>query len=947
MRNQPLNSETFFDVMHDAINQSSEVEILEKNIPVYFRKFNCFVSCVLKKKHNRYSEIYLLPNDFERSSAWCDIQKQIIELHQTKSSDSFEIQIDGRYYFGYPLVDYGILILGRKNPFHNILKSELIPMVEVLNKSLIQILEQQQLVESKKQLEDAILKQQKRIYGFTQATEKLLDHSNLADAIASSLSILGVTFNVGRTYLFENTVNSKSELVTSRGYEWTANGITSSQTLQYDLNNIPIAAFDHFMPNLSKKEPFESFVSQLDDDLFIKRILLLLDVKTVLLIPVFLQDKFWGIIGFDDCLKERKWQQEELVLLRSFANSLTSALEIADTANKLEDMALFALENPDPIVRINLKGDVLLKNLPSRILDQLTEKNNKEITEQKLYDNLISKINRTHRKEVFEITAGKEIYLTTARLSETNEYINIYFSNITQHKQNELKLKLQEEKYRNIISNMNLGLLEVDLEDNILFCNQSFENTLGFTFDELREKKAKEIFVTTNNYKIVDRKNTLKNSGIYDSYELLVRDKQGDHKWLLITGAPNYNDYGEITGSIGVYLDITKQKSLEKDLEKALQESRKTSEAKELFLANMSHEIRTPLNGIVGMLRELDKERLSLKQKAYLNSTMKASKHLSSIVNRILEITKIEAGELILLSQHFNFRELMDDVSSIFESEIKHKEITFKLVIDQNVSEVFVGDASIIRQVLINLVGNAIKFTEEGSVTVHCLGLKTVREEQELSIVIDDTGIGMDKDYLVNVFEKFQQEDPSTSRKYGGTGLGLFITKKLMDIMNGSLTLSSVKARGTKVQAILALPIGNISKLKNDDDVIEKGGLDNAKILLVEDDEINRIVVTNALIDFNVKITEAINGIEAIEILKKESFDLILMDVQMPVMGGIEATRYIRETLEIKIPIIALSANAFKSQIDNCITMGMNDYMTKPFDEQELLRLILKYYKLK
>lgn len=946
MRNQSLNSEIFFDVMHETISQSSEGDILEKNIPVYFRKFNCFVACVLKEEHNSYSEIYLSPNGFERSSTWCDIQKQIIELHQERPSDSFGIQIDGRYYFGYPLVDYGILILGRENPFHNILKSELIPMVDVLNKSLIQILEQQRLVESKKQLEDAILKQQKRIYGFTQATEKLLDHSNLADAIASSLSILGVTFNVGRTYLFENTVNSKSELVTSRGYEWTTNDVKSSQTLQYDLNNIPIAVFDHFLPKLSKKEPFESFVSQLDDDLFIKRILLLLDVKTVLLIPVFLQDKFWGIIGFDDCLEERKWQQEELVLLRSFGNSLASALEIADTANKLEDMALFALENPDPIVRINLKGDVLLKNLPSRILDQLTEKNNKEITEQKLYDNLISKINRKHRKEVFEITAGKEFYLATARLSETNEYINIYFSNITQHKQNELKLKLQEEKYRNIISNMNLGLLEIDLEDNILFCNQSFEKTLGYAFGELEGKKVKDIFVTKNNHKIVDEKNNLRSSGIYDSYELQVKDKQGQNKWLLITGAPNYNDYGEIIGSIGVYLDITKQKSLENDLEKALQESRNTSEAKESFLANMSHEIRTPLNGIVGMLRELDKERLSPKQKAYLNSTMKASKHLSSIVNRILEITKIEAGELILLFQHFNFRELMDDVSSIFESEVKRKGITFKVVIDQNVSEVFVGDASIIRQVLINLLGNAIKFTEEGSVTIHCMGVKTVREVQELSIVINDTGIGMDKGYLVNVFEKFQQEDPSTSRKYGGTGLGLFITKKLMDIMNGTLTLNSVKGCGTKVQAILRLPIGNVSELKQDDRVIDKGALGNAKILLVEDDEINRIVVSNALIDFNVIITEAINGIEAIEILKKESFDLILMDVQMPIMGGIEATKIIRDTLQIKIPIIALSANAFKSQIDTCITMGMNDYMTKPFEEQELLRLILKYYKL-
>ncbi len=943
MSNQSFNSKTLFDLMNGLVGQLSELNVLENYMPVYLKHLNCFVACILKKQKSNYIEKYMLPHTFNKNKDWDNIQEQIVNFHQTKSLDNVEIQIENCYYYGYSLTEYGVLILGSKEPFKTIVKKELIVMIRLLNKSLNQVTEKLLLIESKDQLEESIQKGQKRIHGFTQATEVLLNHSNLADTIGDSLSVLGVTFGVGRTYLYQNSMSIESETVTSRCYEWTANDIKSSSVLHYDLNNIPIAVFEKFLPDLYKKEAFETLVSQMDDGLFMKKILLLLEVKSVLLIPVFSRDKFWGIIGFDDCIEERKWQQEEKVLLKSFANSLANAFEIADTANKLEDMALFALENPDPIVRINLKGDVLLKNIPSKVLDHITERNNKKITEEELYLNLCANISKKHRKEVFEITTGKEFYLATARLSETNEYINIYFSDITQRKQNELKLKLQEEKFRNIISNMNLGLLEVDLDDKMLYCNQSFEKSLGYTFDELRGKKTKDIFVTENNHKIVDEKNKLRSSGIYDSYEMLVTDKAGDIKWLLISGAPNYNDYGEIIGSIGVHLDITKQKSLEKEMEKALRESQKTSEAKELFLANMSHEIRTPLNGIVGMLRELEKEEMSGKQKAYLSSTMKASKHLSSIVNRILEITKIEAGELILQFQHFNFRELLDEVSSIFETNVNQKGVAFKTSIDQNVSEVFFGDASAIRQVLINLVGNAIKFTEKGSVTIHCIGVKKSRGEQALKIVIADTGIGMDQDYLERIFEKFQQEDPSISRIYGGTGLGMFITKKLVDIMHGSIQVHSIKDKGTEVKLLLPLQIGSLSELKQEEISIEKDALDNAKILLVEDDEINRLVVANALALYNVDITEAQNGIEAIGILKKESFDMIFMDLQMPVMGGIEASKIIRKTLKVNTPIIALSANAFKSQLDKCLAMGMNDYMTKPFEEQELVRLILKY----
>jgi PAS domain S-box-containing protein len=514
---------------------------------------------------------------------------------------------------------------------------------------------------------------------------------------------------------------------------------------------------------------------------------------------------------------------------------------------------------------------------------------------------------------------------------------------ISERKQNERTLRLQEEKYMNIISNMNLGLLEVDNNDIVKFCNQGFEKISGFSLAELKDKKARELFVAPRSLDLVEEKEMVRLSGESDSYEIEVFNKTGEKKWWLISGAPHYNDEGEIIGSIGIHLDITEQKKLTYELEKAMTISKEASEAKELFLANMSHEIRTPLNGIIGIIRALNKESLSKKQKIYLNSAQKASLHLLSVVNNILDISKIEAGELKLYSSHFSMEELLTDVVSILKPQAEEKKISLLVNIGHDVSNAFIGDEVRIRQFLINLAGNSLKFTNEGKVTINCTVEQKSIEVQEIKFVIKDTGVGMDDDFLEHLFVKFQQEDSSISRKFDGTGLGLFITKELLDIMDGTIKVESKKGEGTEIQVSLPLRIGSTEMIQKKEFLIQNTANIAPKVLLVEDNELNRLVVSNSLQLINAELTEAKNGIEAIELLKQKSYDVILMDIQMPIMNGLEATKIIRKELKIKTPIIALSANAFKSNIETCIALGMNDYVTKPFEEEDLIHAVVKH----
>ncbi len=519
------------------------------------------------------------------------------------------------------------------------------------------------------------------------------------------------------------------------------------------------------------------------------------------------------------------------------------------------------------------------------------------------------------------------------------------YSDISERKNRERLLLQQEMKYRNIIANMKMGLLETDIEDRITYVNQELCEMSGYSINEIIGKKSVELLVADDYKESARSKYNARNKGVSDTYQILIRLRNGEYRWWLTSAGPNFNDNGELTGTIGISVDITDQKKLEQELEISRQKAEESSKAKEAFLASMSHEIRTPMNVIIGMLRELTREKLTDKQQLYLRNAELSSHHLLSIVNDVLDITKIASGQLNLDLSSFSLTELIHEIIQMMTPEAKEKMLNLSETISQILAPIYIGDANRIKQVLINIISNSIKFTDEGGISVECALVSKSRNIHQIKIKISDTGIGMEESFLEHIFDKFSQGDYSSARKTGGTGLGMAISYELMKMMKGSIVVSSRIGIGTTTEIILDLEVGSVEEIRTSIVSESFEDLKGRSILLVEDSDLNRLVALNSLNYYGLVATEAINGYEAIEKIKDSKFDAVLMDLQMPVMGGIEATKIIREELKITVPIIALTAHSFKAEIDRCLEAGMNDYIIKPFEENTLMSVLVRNIK--
>lgn len=550
--------------------------------------------------------------------------------------------------------------------------------------------------------------------------------------------------------------------------------------------------------------------------------------------------------------------------------------------------------------------------------------------------------------QVLELPAinkdGKEFPIEISVICFEQENKNYYcgfIKDISERKSNEIRIRKQEEKYRNIIANMNLGLIEVLPDETIVFANQSFAEISGYAVEELVGKKTSLFVPGDSVHPTLEEKLKLRLKGETDSYELQVKNKQGEPRWWYIAGAPNYNDKNELIGTIGVHLDITNQKKLEQELKVAKTLAEEASRAKEIFLANMSHEIRTPLNAIIGMIRELGREHLTPQQQLYLSHSETAARHLLNILNNVLDISKIEAGEFELDVKEFSLSSLISNVKSILQSKVQEKGLKFNVLISHDLSPCHLGDSTRIRQILINLIGNAIKFTDEGKISLIVDVVEESNHSQVIKFIISDTGVGMSKEFLGKLFSKFSQEDSNKNRRHEGTGLGMTITQEMVYLMNGSIHVESAKNQGTTIEVTIDLPVGDPSRLYTAQQGKRQEDLHGVQVLLVEDNDMNRYIATQSLKHFGCIVTEAFNGKDAIDKLNKKEFDIILMDIQMPVMDGVEATKLIRQDMAMTIPIVALTANAFKKDIDQYMAVGMNDFVTKPFEEVVLYNTMI------
>ena len=512
-----------------------------------------------------------------------------------------------------------------------------------------------------------------------------------------------------------------------------------------------------------------------------------------------------------------------------------------------------------------------------------------------------------------------------------------------QQKQLEQQLKINEKRYRDLFNYSQAFIFTHDLNGKLLSVNPAICEKLGYTAEELIGRVITD-FVPKNdlvNFHSAYLDTVIKKGSAKGIFR--VNGKTDKKSFLLYQNFKVEEDNTE-PYIIGFSQDITERIKIEKELCKTKRNIEDSAKAKEFFLANMSHEIRTPLTGLLGVTNLLTKTPLNDQQKKYANLLNSSANTLLSIVNDILDIEKISSGKFELEHIPFKLEEkVLTTVQSFqFKAEEKNIVLSFKSNVANDL--IVIGDPSRLGQILNNLLSNALKFTNSGGIYISVYYYHNDAKSTTLEFEVSDTGIGIKPDRLNDIFNPFVQAATDTSRKFGGTGLGLSISKELIEMHGGTISVKSVVNVGTTFTFYIPYEKGDGSMLKQETLVdIDYKALKDLKILVAEDWELNQFLVQYILESWGCKVTMANNGKEAVDKLKEEAFDIILMDIHMPEMDGITATKKIRAMKDKKrsaTPIIALTANALKADHAQYLEAGMTDCVTKPYTEEKLFRVI-------
>ncbi|MCO6162826.1 ATP-binding protein [Flavobacterium sp. NRK F7] len=488
------------------------------------------------------------------------------------------------------------------------------------------------------------------------------------------------------------------------------------------------------------------------------------------------------------------------------------------------------------------------------------------------------------------------------------------------------------------ISNTN-GILEIDTNGNITKTNRLISVLLELTSNHLIGKNISTFFDIEINKRnlpdLIEHKNHL----------FQYKPTPNFTKWIQANFIKIENINGKIEKIILVCQDVSNRIQGQQELEHAKNTSDYLNKQKDQFIATVSHEIRTPINAILGFTDVLIEIEENNSKMDFLNSIKIAGLGLLHIINDILDISKIEAGMLQIDETPFQLNEVVSNVFTTLKLKASDKNLKFLYSIDSDVVQDLLGDKNRLNQVLINIIGNAVKFTEKGKVELRISQLKKEDQLIYLEFAVTDTGIGIPEKKLQTIFDRFSQAEVSTSRKFEGTGLGLSISKELIEMQNGTIEVSSIENKGTTFTFVIPYKVNpekttvlNAFTKTTLDKTISKN------ILLCEDNELNQKLITTIFEKTNHNVEIANNGLEALEFLKNKTYDVILMDLQMPIMDGYETTVKIRKELKLITPIIALTANSLIYEKERCMNIGMNDYLSKPFSKKELFELLNTYF---
>ena len=517
------------------------------------------------------------------------------------------------------------------------------------------------------------------------------------------------------------------------------------------------------------------------------------------------------------------------------------------------------------------------------------------------------------------------IYYTSDYLSSSVRYLANLFKGVLHHAPMGIIIRDQNGEITETSHYFNRIFQYRHLTEKM---NSNYEPVWNTAFFEIQNNLDKRVSVFKKDYQFVSKEKELNFTTISFSLANNPRNK------YYCTLAINTSD----------------EKRFKRKLEKKSVKAKRANDAKTNFLATMSHEIRTPLTSIVGFLNILKDTDLTTEQQKYVGTASSSSENLMSLINDILDYSKIESNDFSLEESQFSLKSLIIEIQSIFEHMAKEKGISFEVNYDDRVFGSVISDQVRLRQIIVNLLGNAIKFTSKGRVVLNIERISEKETSQVLRISVEDTGIGLKPDQLQGIFDQFSQADNTISRKFGGTGLGLSISKKISDLMNGSLSVDSIYGEGSVFTYELETAKGDpIEETPKNIDSENAQQYNKKNVLIVDDEESNQLIIQIYMKKLGIDPMFADNGKEAVDLYKKNlgEIDLILMDIQMPEMDGVEALKKIRNIeqghqLE-PVTTIAFTANVFKEQLDEYHAHGFNDHLMKPFKKSDVLNIVKRY----
>jgi two-component system CheB/CheR fusion protein len=548
----------------------------------------------------------------------------------------------------------------------------------------------------------------------------------------------------------------------------------------------------------------------------------------------------------------------------------------------------------------------------------------------------------------FEITLtfpfiGEKTMLLNAKhiIQKMNheELILLAISDITEQATARRIIEESEERFHTLADNapMHIFIIEPNEQASISYWNKNWLNYTGQTIEEALGRSWEGLIHPEEMQGVMDiYLSAFEKRQPYILSSIRIKRYDGEYRWHKIKATPRYLPNGKFIGYIGVGSDIHESKLFEKELKEAKVFAENAAKFKQQFLSNMSHEIRTPLNSILGFTNVLMKSNLGVEQKEFLQAIKTSGTTLNVLINDILDLAKVDAGRMTFEKKPFEIRESITSILHSFNLKINEKNLKLVKEFDSKIPSTLLGDSVRLNQIILNLMSNAVKFTHKGKIILSVKLLNQDDENVSLEFAVTDTGIGIAENKINSIFNVFEQAEIGTANSYGGTGLGLAIVKQLIEAQGGSIRLKSKIGKGSMFSFILSF--GKTSRKTEEETEILKPDTDikNLHVLVVEDVALNQLLNKIILSDFGFEFEIVNNGKKAIEKLQTNKYDIILMDLLMPEMNGFEATEYIRKTMKSQIPIIALTADVSIIDVSKCKEFGMDDYISKPIDENLL-----------